>query len=129
MGSRVAIALNIESLIKGPAKKWGAEISSILITDMQMAPELLESMSAAAKQRRVGEFKVTAAEAEVQAACLMGNVADLMSSGTTLQSFEAMQTMSKLLGATAIFMPSNPESSAAMMRNVQTNAAVGADLL
>ncbi|KAI9164277.1 hypothetical protein H9P43_008106 [Blastocladiella emersonii ATCC 22665] len=127
---REAIAHDIESLIKGPAEEWGVEVSSILIKDMQMAPELLESLSAAAKQKRIGESKVIAAEAEVQAARLMRNVADLLSSEAAMQIryLEAMQAMAKTSGAKVIFMPSNPESSAAMMRNVQTNAAVGADL-
>ena len=55
-------------------------IESILLKDINFSVELQQSLSSAATQKRIGESKVIAARAEVDAAKLMRQAADV--SGT-----------------------------------------------
>jgi erythrocyte band 7 integral membrane protein len=50
----------------------------MLIKDITLSQELQESLSAAAKQKRIGESKVIAAQAEVEAAKLMREASDIL---------------------------------------------------
>eukprot|EP00834_Sanchytrium_tribonematis_P007523 NODE_692_length_4692_cov_0.413238.p2 type:complete len:246 gc:universal NODE_692_length_4692_cov_0.413238:3543-2806(-) len=68
---RDEVADQIEQLMAGPAMEYGVKIEAILIKDMQFSADLLESFSSAIKQKRVGEAKVIAAQAEVEAAKMM----------------------------------------------------------
>jgi erythrocyte band 7 integral membrane protein len=57
--------------IEATAEKWGVAIESILLKDINFSIELQQSLSSAATQKRIGESKVIAARAEVDAAKLM----------------------------------------------------------
>lgn len=72
------------------------QVESILIKDIVIPPELQSSLSAAAQQRRLGEAKVLAASAEVDAARLMREAADILSSPAALQirQLESLQVRS-----------------------------------
>jgi hypothetical protein len=52
-------------------------IESILLKDINFSVELQQSLSSAATQKRIGESKVIAARAEVDAAKLMRQAADV----------------------------------------------------
>nr|KAJ3421852.1 hypothetical protein HK105_002051 [Polyrhizophydium stewartii] len=75
---RESIANEIQAIISPAAQSWGVKIESILIKDLQFTRELQESLSAAAKQKRIGESKVIAAQAEVDAAKLMREASDIL---------------------------------------------------
>jgi erythrocyte band 7 integral membrane protein len=64
--------------------------------------------TAAAKQKRIGESKVIAAHAEVAAAKLMREAADILNSPAAMQIryLETLQTMSQQAGTKVIFLPS-----------------------
>jgi regulator of protease activity HflC (stomatin/prohibitin superfamily) len=63
--------------IEATAEKWGVAIESILLKDINFSIELQQSLSSAATQKRIGESKVIAARAEVDAAKLMRQAADV----------------------------------------------------
>lgn len=65
------------SQIEATAEKWGVAIESILLKDINFSVELQQSLSSAATQKRIGESKVIAARAEVDAAKLMRQAADV----------------------------------------------------
>lgn len=65
--------------IEATAEKWGVAIESILLKDINFSVELQQSLSSAATQKRIGESKVIAARAEVDAAKLMRQAADVSS--------------------------------------------------
>jgi regulator of protease activity HflC (stomatin/prohibitin superfamily) len=65
--------------IEATAEKWGVAIESILLKDINFSVELQQSLSSAATQKRIGESKVIAARAEVDAAKLMRQAADVRS--------------------------------------------------
>ena len=69
----------------------------------------------AAQQKRIGESKVIAARAEVEAAKLMRQAADILSSAPAMQIryLEAMQAMAKSANSKVIFLPGPGGSTAA----------------
>jgi erythrocyte band 7 integral membrane protein len=85
---RETIALEIDSILSEVGDKWGVSIEGVLIKydicilwsvtlfiadfrlfrDIVFSPEVAASLSSAAQQKRIGEAKVIAAKAEVDAA-------------------------------------------------------------
>ncbi|BGP37441.1 hypothetical protein JCM10450v2_001350 [Rhodotorula kratochvilovae] len=106
---REGVAAEIEQIVEGVSESWGVRIGSILIKDIAIPPEVQASLSSAAQQRRLGEAKVIAAQAEVDSARLMREAADILSSNAAIQirQLEALTTMSKQAGSKVIFVPMN----------------------
>ncbi|GAA5979669.1 hypothetical protein JCM10908_003005 [Rhodotorula pacifica] len=106
---REAVAAEIEEIVEHVSEKWGVRVESILIKDIVIPPDLQSSLSAAAQQRRLGEAKVLAAGAEVDAARLMREAADILSSPAALQirQLESLQAIAKTTGTKVLFVPMN----------------------
>lgn len=105
--NREEIAQEIQRIVEIPSMEWGAYVESILIKDLKFSEELLETLASAAKSMRVGESKVIAAKAEVEAAKLMREAADILDSRPAMQIryLETLQQMAKTSGSKVIFMP------------------------
>lgn len=82
---REAIAYEIAEIVGDVADKWGVAIEGILIKDIIFSAEIAASLSSAAQQKRIGESKVIAARAEVDAARLMRQAADILASPAAMQ--------------------------------------------
>ncbi|EMD40356.1 hypothetical protein CERSUDRAFT_110950 [Gelatoporia subvermispora B] len=104
---REAIAFEIAEIVGDVADKWGVAIEGILIKDIIFSPEVSASLSSAAQQKRIGESKVIAARAEVDAARLMRQAADILASPAAMQirQLEALQTMAKTANSKVVFVP------------------------
>jgi len=104
---REEIASSISEIIEDVATEWGVSVESMLIKDIIFSRELQDSLSMAAQSKRIGESKVIAARAEVEAAKLMRKAADILSSPAAMQirSLEAYQQVAKTAGAKVIFLP------------------------
>ncbi|KAJ3568826.1 hypothetical protein NP233_g5457 [Leucocoprinus birnbaumii] len=104
---REAIAYEIAEIVGDVADKWGVSIEGILIKDIIFSAEVSASLSSAAQQKRIGESKVIAARAEVDAARLMRQAADILASPAAMQirQLEALQQMAKSSGSKVIFVP------------------------
>ena len=76
--NRETIQHEIQGIIAAPAQSWGVKIESILIKDLQFSAELVETLSAAAKSKRLGESKIIQAQAEVESAKLMREASDIL---------------------------------------------------
>ncbi|EKD02890.1 stomatin-like protein [Trichosporon asahii var. asahii CBS 8904] len=74
ISDREGLAQEVAEIIETTAEKWGVSIESILLKDINFSVELQQSLSSAATQKRIGESKVIAARAEVDAAKLMRQV-------------------------------------------------------
>ncbi|KIO31101.1 hypothetical protein M407DRAFT_241981 [Tulasnella calospora MUT 4182] len=109
---RDAIALEIEEIVGDVADKWGVAIEGILIKDIVFSPEVAASLSSAAQQKRIGESKVIAARAEVDAARLMRQAADILASPAAMQirQLEALQAMAKTASSKVVFVPMQLQS-------------------
>ncbi|KAG8923443.1 hypothetical protein FRC01_012756 [Tulasnella sp. 417] len=109
---RDAIALEIEEIVGDVADKWGVAIEGILIKDIVFSPDVAASLSSAAQQKRIGESKVIAARAEVDAARLMRQAADILASPAAMQirQLEALQSMAKSASSKVVFVPMQLQS-------------------
>ncbi|KAI5798064.1 membrane protease subunit, stomatin/prohibitin like protein [Peziza echinospora] len=104
---REEIAGSISEIIEDVATGWGVRVESMLIKDIIFSHELQESLSMAAQSKRIGESKIIAARAEVEAAKLMRKAADILSSPAAMQirSLEAYQQISKTANSKVVFLP------------------------
>lgn len=106
--NREAIAGEIQDVIEPSARLWGVKIESILIKDIMFSPELQASLSSAAQAKRVGESRVIAAKAEVDAAKLMRDAANILNTPAAMQ-IRYLETLSSMAkngqGPKTIFMP------------------------
>ena len=109
---REAIAFEIAEIVGDVADKWGVAIEGILIKDIIFSPEVSASLSSAAQQKRIGESKVIAARAEVDAARLMRQAADILASPAAMQirQLEALQAMAKSASSKVVFVPMQLQS-------------------
>ncbi|KAG8685431.1 hypothetical protein FRC09_014743 [Ceratobasidium sp. 395] len=106
---RDAIASEIEEIVADVAGKWGVAIEGILIKDITFPPDVAASLSSAAQAKRIGESKVITARAEVDAARLMRQAADILASPAAMQirQLEALQSMAKSAQSKVVFVPMN----------------------
>jgi regulator of protease activity HflC (stomatin/prohibitin superfamily) len=83
------------------------KVESFLLKDIQFSQELQENLSAAAKQKRIGAGKVIAAQAEVEAARLMKEASDILSTKAAMQIryLDTIKQMAKHAQGKIIFMP------------------------
>ncbi|KAJ1977359.1 hypothetical protein H4R35_002336 [Dimargaris xerosporica] len=111
--NRETIADDIREMIDHPAKSWGVTVESILIKDLTFSRELQESLSSAATQKRIGEAKVIAAQAEVDSAKLMREAAEILNTPAAMQIryLETMQQMSKGPNSKIVFVPMSHSES------------------
>ncbi|PWN98425.1 hypothetical protein FA09DRAFT_307415 [Tilletiopsis washingtonensis] len=123
VSDREGVAIQVEEIVETTAKAWGVRVESILIKDIIFSRELQESLSSAATQRRIGESKVIAARAEVDAAKLMRQAADILASpaAMNIRTLEAYQAMAKSANSKVIFVPTDMATGA--------NAASGSSAL
>lgn len=109
---REEIAQSIGEIIEDVASGWGVQVESMLIKDIIFSTDLQDSLSMAAQSKRIGESKVIAARAEVEAAKLMRQAADILSSAPAMQIryLEAMQAMAKTANSKVIFLPATNQT-------------------
>ncbi|KAI9015395.1 stomatin family protein [Hyaloraphidium curvatum] len=112
--NRDQIAHEISELIEGPASAWGVRVESMLIKDLVFSQELQETLSSAAKQKRIGESKVIQARAEVDAAKLMRQAADVLSTPAAMQIryLDTLSAMARSGNSKVIFVPGSSELAA-----------------
>jgi erythrocyte band 7 integral membrane protein len=110
---REEVAHSISEIIGDVAEGWGVKVESMLIKDIIFSSELQDSLSMAAQSKRIGESKVIAASAEVEAAKLMRQAADILSSAPAMQirQLEAYQAMAKTANSKVIFVPTNTNAA------------------
>ena len=128
---REAIAFEIAEIVGDVADKWGVSIEGILIKDIIFSPEVSASLSSAAQQKRLGESKVIAARAEVDAARLMRQAADILASPAAMQirQLEALQNMAKTASSKVVFVPMQLQNDvmSQLSRNEGSSNLIGGD--
>ncbi|KAI9672913.1 MAG: hypothetical protein M1829_004463 [Trizodia sp. TS-e1964] len=119
---REEVASSIGEIIEDVASSWGVQVESMLIKDIIFSGELQESLSMAAQSKRIGESKVITARAEVEAAKLMRQAADILSSAPAMQIryLEAMQAMAKSANSKVIFLPATNQTLQSQMAMADT---------
>ncbi|OLY79902.1 putative band 7 family protein [Smittium mucronatum] len=110
--NRDTISDAIKDYMDAPSRQWGVKIESILIKDIIFSESLQLSLSSAATQKRIGESKVIAAQAEVDSAKLMREAAEILNIPAAMQIryLETLQAMSKSAGTKVMFVPMSETS-------------------
>ncbi|KAI9504404.1 hypothetical protein BX070DRAFT_222114, partial [Coemansia spiralis] len=111
--NRDTIASSITEIIDKPAHDWGVTVESILIKDIHMSRALQDSLASAATQQRIGESKVIQAKAEVDAAMLMREAAEILNTPAAMQirTLDSLVMMSKAADTKVMFVPVNQDYS------------------
>lgn len=124
---REEIAQDIRAIVDDVSSGWGCEVESMLVKDIIFSEELQESLSMAAQSKRTGEAKVIAARAEVEAAKLMRQAADILSSAPAMQIryLEAMIQMAKTANSKVIFLPATNQTVQENMATIAQQAGEG----
>lgn len=83
------------------------DIVDIFIKDIQLNKELQETLSSAAKERRLAEGKIISAKADVVSAKLMRQAADLLNSKAAMQMryLETLKMLGNSGNSKVIFIP------------------------
>ncbi|OAD75100.1 hypothetical protein PHYBLDRAFT_133090 [Phycomyces blakesleeanus NRRL 1555(-)] len=106
--NRDMISRKLQEIIDPIANAWGVKIEATLIKDITFSPQLQEALSSAAQAKRLGESRVIASRAEVEAAKLMRDAADMLNTRPAMQMryLETLTSMSRNgQGPKTIFMP------------------------
>ncbi|KAF7723999.1 hypothetical protein EC973_001459 [Apophysomyces ossiformis] len=106
--NRDAISSEIREIIDPISHRWGVKVEATLIKDITFSQQLQESLSSAATAKRLGESRVIASKAEVEAAKLMRDAADILATPAAMQlrQLETLTSMSRnAQGPKTIFIP------------------------
>ncbi|KRX09906.1 hypothetical protein PPERSA_05298 [Pseudocohnilembus persalinus] len=108
---RAEIADDIEKQVEIHVKEWGIKIENIYMKDIQLNQDLQESLSSAAKERRLAEAKLISAKADVESAKLMREAADILDSRTAMQIryLETIGMIGKAGNTKIIFLPNEED--------------------
>ncbi|EAR82705.2 SPFH domain/band 7 family protein (macronuclear) [Tetrahymena thermophila SB210] len=110
LNDKEGLALRLEYMINQVSKKWGTLVEEILFKDIALNKETQSDMAATAKQRRLGETKLISNKAEVQAAALLKQTAEILDSKAAMQVryLEVIQNITKSAQEQVIFLPLDP---------------------
>ncbi|CAO3629038.1 unnamed protein product [Cunninghamella blakesleeana] len=106
--NRDVVSAEIQEIIDPAARQWGVKIESILVKDIIFSQQLQDALSSAAQAKRLGESRVITSKAEVEAAKLMRDAANILNTPAAMQIryLETLSSMAKAgQGPKTVFMP------------------------
>ena len=88
---------------------WGVDVTRCLIQEILFTKDLQDSLSTAATAKRLAESKIIGAQADVQAARLMRNAADILNTPAAMQVryLEAITNVAKVPNPKVVFFPAD----------------------
>jgi erythrocyte band 7 integral membrane protein len=88
---------------------WGVDVTRCLIQEILFTEDLQKSLSTAATAKRLAESKIIGAQADVHAAKLMRNAADLLNTPAAMQVryLEAITNVAKAPNPKVVFFPAD----------------------
>jgi len=100
-------AEKLKELVYYPTQTWGIEITRCLIQEILFTQDLQISLSTKVTAKRLAESKIIGAQADVQAARLMRNAADALSTPAAMQVryLEALSNLSHSPSPKIVFFP------------------------
>jgi len=106
---RERVAEHLLDLLKVPTGNWGAVAKRVLIQEIMFTKDLQDTLSAAATAKRLAESKIIGAQADVQAAKLMRNASDILSTGAAMQIryLDSLSLIAKAGNPKVVFFPSD----------------------
>jgi len=124
---RQQIAKEIHRLIHDIARAWGVVVESILINDLKFTKEIDVAMASVAKQERIGESKVIAAKAEVEAAKLTREASEFLNtpSAIKMRQFETMNNMSRNSKTKVVYISDTEGGMQGLLNAYMLNNMIG----
>lgn len=97
------------STLEKTVPKWGANVLRVLVQDVILPLEFRNTMSASAITKRIGEAKLITAQADVEAARLMRDAAEALSTDAALQIryLDSLELLTKSGNPKMVFFPSD----------------------
>jgi len=103
------LAEKIKNIMDEATASWGVDVSKVLIQEILFTEDLQRSLSTAATAKRLAESKIIGAQADVQAAKLMRNAADILNTPASMQIryLEAITHVAKASNPKVVFFPAD----------------------
>ena len=124
---RHEIAADVYSIVEGDARNWGVHIDSINIKDLIIPENMVRILSAAPIAKREAEAKIIMAQADVEAAKLMREASDFLSTDSAMQ-IRYLEQIGKLAGsdnAKIVFFPSSMDDKGTKMSTYTNMETMG----
>eukprot|EP00828_Plagiopyla_frontata_P033345 TRINITY_DN4329_c0_g2_i1.p1 TRINITY_DN4329_c0_g2~~TRINITY_DN4329_c0_g2_i1.p1 ORF type:complete len:303 (-),score=39.05 TRINITY_DN4329_c0_g2_i1:203-1111(-) len=104
---RIEITALIIQYVDEHVDEWGVRISQIFIKDILLTQDLQVALSSAAKEKRLAASKLISARADVEAAKLMRESADILNTRPAMQIryLETIQEIAKKPSPKLVFLP------------------------
>lgn len=102
-------AEKLKELMDSATVSWGVDVTRCLIQEILFTEDLQKSLSTAATAKRLAESKIIGAQADVQAARLMRNAADILNTPAAMQVryLEAITNVAKAGNPKVVFFPAD----------------------
>lgn len=126
LSKRDRLAVSIKEIVDETVHNWGIKIDSIQIKDIRVPENTAIALSSAVIAERVAQGKIITAEADVKAAKLMRETADILSTPAALQMkcFEIINNMSQNPNTKVMIIPTDLNLHTNMLPNLVTKEAL-----
>ncbi len=93
LGSRDKINAKLQSIIDGQTEPWGIKVSTVELKDAQLAESMVRALARQAEAEREKRAKIIATDGEFQAAQVLANAAEIISTQPAALALRYMQTL------------------------------------
>ena len=93
LGSRDKINGRLQTIIDGQTEPWGIKVGAVELKDAQLAESMVRALARQAEAEREKRAKIIATEGEFQAAQVLANAAEIISTQPAALALRYMQTL------------------------------------
>jgi len=93
LGSRDKINAKLQSIIDGQTEPWGIKVGTVELKDAQLAESMVRALGRQAEAEREKRAKIIATDGEFQAAQVLANAAEIISTQPAALALRYMQTL------------------------------------
>jgi len=98
LAERNKLNTDVQDILDVRTKQWGIEVSAVEIRDVQLTPNMVQSIAKQAEAERDRRAKVIHAEAEFQAAQTLVNAAKILATVPAAMQLRYLQTLTEIGG-------------------------------
>jgi regulator of protease activity HflC (stomatin/prohibitin superfamily) len=98
LAKRAILNTDIQDILDTRTKEWGIEVTAVEIRDVQLTPDMVQSIAKQAEAERDRRAKVIHAEAEFQAAQTLVNAASILATVPAAMQLRYLQTLTEIGG-------------------------------
>lgn len=93
LGSRDTINAKLQAIIDRQTEPWGVKVGTVELKDAQLAESMVRALARQAEAEREKRAKIIATEGEFQAAQVLANAAEIISTQPAALALRYMQTL------------------------------------